>query len=156
MKKKVIGVWLALILVLSSFAVAGALNGQDTCKDVLPGSTNVDVGGEQFSITVTADPGSLLTAVCFKGGSDQSANGYLTVINLDPPQESYTFNVPEGGAALSHYSFLQEQESTPTPTPTDTPEEPTPTPTDPPEVTPTPTLPPRATPTPWTPPQTGN
>ena len=165
MKGKFLSSVAAYLLVLSLILAAGAgvvtaANGQDTCKDVLVGSTNIDIGGEQFQITVTADPGYLLTAVCFKGGSDESPNGYLTVINFDPAQVSYTFNVPEGGAALSHYSFLQVQ-VVPTPTPTDLPN--TPTPTDPvitptptgPVITPTPTNPPRATPTPFTPPDTG-
>lgn len=86
--------------------------GESTC---LPKEDKVDVDGNLTEITVTAEPGYLITGYCVKAGSDKQGDGpeYVTVA----PTETVTIK-HSSGKDISHYSLITiKVGSTPSPSP---------------------------------------
>ncbi|WP_244666915.1 PT domain-containing protein [Myceligenerans indicum] len=82
----------------------------NTCKDVpgFEGATKKDVTGEQYSVTVDAPDGELISAYCVKAGSTKNGGGPL-VVTLDEPASSVEieyFDQEEKQKAISHYAVL--------------------------------------------------
>jgi hypothetical protein len=66
-------------------------------------SGQIDAGGTDASITITAPAGFLISGYCVKAGSVQQGNG-PEFVTVDPPQASVTIT-HSSGKGISHYSY---------------------------------------------------
>src|SRR5215218_8050354 len=86
-------------------AVDAAEPNEGVCDPLTSGK--IDVVGSHKSITITADPGFLITGYCVKAGSIKEGDG-PEYIPVDPPQESVVISYKDGVKEISHYSYTQE------------------------------------------------
>ena len=78
-------------------------------------SGKIDTTGDPMTVTITADPGYLVTGYCVKGGSINQGDGPV-YIALDPPVPTITIEYKGGAKAISHYSWSQAPDETTTTT----------------------------------------
>lgn len=108
-------VLLALGLYATASVMASAVPIAPAEAGVCPAEGEVEVSGEQTSVTVTAPAGMVITGYCVKAGSVRQGNGPVFV-TLDEPATTVTIT-HVSGKAISHYSVFYEPTPTPTPTP---------------------------------------
>jgi len=78
-------------------------------------SGKIDTTGDPMTVTITADPGYLITGFCVKAGSVLQGDGPV-YIAVDPPQKTVTFDYKGGAKAISHFSWSQAPEEVTTTT----------------------------------------
>jgi hypothetical protein len=100
--KRLLAVLAAAIATVALTAAPGFAGTNDqVCP---PGdSGQIDAGGTDASITITAPAGFLISGYCVKAGSAQQGNG-PEFVTVDPPQASVTIT-HSSGKGISHYSY---------------------------------------------------
>lgn len=94
MRKKLSALIVLLVLATSTMAVAAQPALSESLGD---GCVKTEFQAETFTFVAPADG-----EYTFKGGSENSPNGYRIVVTL---RTGETWTVPEGGAAISHVIY---------------------------------------------------
>lgn len=117
MKRIALAVAVLALMLTAALPVLATPPDDNVCTALDSGK--IDTTGDPMTVTITADPGYLITGFCVKAGSVIQGDGPV-YIAVDPPRKTVTFDYKGGAKAISHFSWSQSPEEVTTTTTTTT------------------------------------